>query len=132
MKHFKGNTLLMELMIVILFFALSQAIILQVFAKSHQINRDSEVLSHALMHAEDIADTLAVSSSPEEVLINYGFIPSAAGLLVLEDEQYTLAVTINRLTQTAGVLTNVTITGYQGETELFSLPASHYKGGVTP
>ena len=74
MKTSRGNTLLVELTVVILFFALSQAIVLQVFAKAQQVNRETEVLHGALTQARDVAETLAVSDDAEPALAAMGFI----------------------------------------------------------
>ena len=47
MRSHQNNLLLIEMVIVLLFFALSQAVVLQVFTKAQQINRNAEIADHA-------------------------------------------------------------------------------------
>jgi len=111
MRNHRGNMLLTELTIVLLFFAIVQAIVLQVFAKAHLMNRDAEILNNALLRAEDITETLAVSPSAEAALLALGFL--------LKDGTY----------KPAGMLTQVELTAWQGDKKLFTIPALRYQGG---
>ncbi len=129
MRNHKGNMLLVELTIVLLFFAVSQAIILQVFVKAQEINRDATLRNNALLKIEDTAEMLAASQDAATTLLSLGF--------VLDEEVYTfhsldgfqINAALTRLTQPAGVLTSVELAAYQGERMLFSLPALQYRGG---
>lgn len=132
MREYKGNTLLIELTVAILFFALSQAIVLQVFAHAQQVNRNTQIQHHALVRAKDTAETLAVSDSAEDALLSLGFTADGAGYAVTDPEGYRLTADIHRLTQTMGVLTTVTLTAFQGDVLLFTLPAVRYQGGLLP
>lgn len=132
MRNSRGNTLLVELTVVLLFFALSQAIVLQVFAKAQQLNRETEAQHQALTQARDVAETLAVSDQAEATLAAMGFAPQEGGTLAYAGEGYRLSAAINRLTQTTGVITTVTLTAWRGDTQLFELPATRYQGGATP
>lgn len=133
MKTSRGNTLLVELTVVVLFFALSQAIVLQVFAKAQQINRETAVLHGALTQARDVAETLAVSDDVQPTLYAMGFVsPPEGGSPSLAGDGYRLTADISRLTQPSGVITTVTLTALRGETVLFTFPATRYKGGVSP
>ncbi len=126
MRDHRGNTLLIEIVIVILFFALSQAIVLQVFARAQQVNHNTELTNHALMRAEDAAETLAVSSDADAALVSLGFVRNGDAYSLTDDEGYRLTATVLRFTQSAGVLTTVELTGYSDDTELFTLPAVRY------
>lgn len=132
MKSSRGNTLLVELTVVILFFALSQAIVLQVFAKAQQLNHDTEVLHRALTQARDVAETMAVSDNAEAALAAMGFAPTEGSAVAIDGDGYRLTANITRLSQPTGVLTTVTLTGQHGQTVLFSFPATRYKGGMSP
>ena len=133
MKTSRGNTLLVELTVVILFFALSQAIVLQVFAKAQQVNRDTAALHGALTQARDVAETLAVSDDAQAALAAMGFVsPPDGGPPSLAGDGYRLTAELSRLTQPSGVITTVTLTALRGDDVLFTLPATRYKGGVSP
>jgi hypothetical protein len=132
MRDHRSNTLLIEIVIVILFFALSQAVVLQVFAGAQQLNRDAEILNRALMRAEDAAETLAVSGDADAALTSLGFSSDGDGYALSDSEGYRLTATVSRFSQPAGVLTTVELTGYQGDTELFTLPAVRYGEAVAP
>ncbi|HPS82273.1 MAG TPA: hypothetical protein PLP25_10510 [Candidatus Limiplasma sp.] len=124
MRHEKGNILLVELLIVILFFTLSQVIVLQAFVKAQQLNREAGITNLALLRAEDTAETLAVSDNAEESL---GF-TATDGLFQAESEDgYRITAEITHFTQTTGVLTTVTVKAFRDMTELFALPAVRYR-----
>lgn len=132
MKTGRGNTLLVELLVVILFFALSQTIVLQVFTKAQQINHESEATHLALTQARDVAETLAVSDDAQAALAQMGFTADGSGSLVAQGDGYRLTATVSSLTQTTGSITTVTLTAIQNGVEVFSFPATRYKGGKTP
>ena len=56
--HNRSNALLVELMIVILFFMLSATILLQVFAASTNQSRNADITTRALTGAQNTADRL--------------------------------------------------------------------------
>ncbi|HNW87199.1 MAG TPA: hypothetical protein PKJ47_09695 [Candidatus Limiplasma sp.] len=127
MRHEKGNILLVELLIVILFFTLSQVIVLQAFVKAQQLNREAGITNLALLRAEDTAETLAVSDNAEETLASLGF-TATDGLFQAESEDgYRITAEITHFTQTTGVLTTVTVKAFRDMTELFALPAVRYR-----
>lgn len=131
MRNYRGNTLLVELVIVILFFTLSVSIVLQVFARAQTLNRDADVLNHALMQAENTAETLSVSTRPEDVLQSLGYARRENGFEAVADG-YRISATVNRFTQPSGELITVALQGWQGDKLLFTLPAVRYLGGDAP
>ena len=131
MQHQKGNTLLIELVIVLFFFALSQTIILQVFARAQQINLQAQAQSFALLAAEDVAETLAVSDRPEDTLLSLGFMQTQ-NHFQRTDSRFLLNASITRFTQPSGMLTTITISATRGDNTLFTLPAVRYMQEVTP
>ena len=130
MQHQKGNTLLIELVIVLFFFALSQAIILQVFARAQQTNLQAQAQSFALLAAEDVAETLAVSDQPENALLALGF-TQTDNSFQRTDDRFSLHASITRFTQPSGMRTTITISATRGESTLFTLPAVRYAQEVT-
>lgn len=129
MRNHRGNMLLIELSVVLLFFAMSLAIVLQVFAKAQLKNRDAEVLNYALLRAEDAAETLAVAPSAEQALLALGFFMKDGGFESPVQDGSHLTATLTRLTQPTGVLTSVELTAWQGDKMLFTIPAMRYQGG---
>ena len=127
MKNYKGNMVLIELIIAVFFFALSQAVILQVFAASQKANTNSIQLSRALFCAQDAAESLSSSDDPEQVLLDLGF-QKADGAYQLTEEGFSVRATILREELASGSLVTVTLTGLQQDTELFSFPAASYQG----
>ncbi|MCL1963764.1 MAG: hypothetical protein FWF69_01715 [Firmicutes bacterium] len=65
-KVSRPNTLLLELVIVLLFFSLSACVILQLFVAAHDKSVRSVVGSWALMEAEDIAEKFAASQADKD------------------------------------------------------------------
>ena len=138
MRNYRGNTLLIELVIVLLFFALSQAIILQAFANAQTTNADARTMTRALMRAGDVAETLRVSDNAQAALLAFGFQPqederAQEGEYALDSEEgYRLTAAVTRFSQPAGFLTTVWLRGWRGSTELFALPAVRYEGVALP
>lgn len=56
MQRFRAGLFLMELTISIFFFSIAAAVCLQIFAKAHSLNVESEALSRAHVIATNIAD----------------------------------------------------------------------------
>lgn len=74
MNRRKPNALLIELVIVILFFAISASVILQVFVAARDRSVQSSTDTSALLMAEDIAEQFAASPlDPSAFLASVGF-----------------------------------------------------------
>lgn len=73
MHQGRRNILLIELIIVILFFSLSAVVTLQVFAKAHQRTAQSKLITQALIAAEDWAEQVCVSDDPAAYLGQNGW-----------------------------------------------------------
>lgn len=56
MKHSKSALVLMELIIVILFFSLASTVCIQLFSKSHLLSRQTVNENHAVIHAQNLAE----------------------------------------------------------------------------
>lgn len=126
----KPNAMLIELVIVILFFSLSAGIILQLFVAAHDRTTSSTVDTAALLIAEDFAERFAASDLPADVYL------AEAGF-VLEEDLYTRqtesngrTLTINATSETtateAGLLDRLQVTVLDGSREAVSLPVSRY------
>ncbi len=126
MKNYKGNMLLIELVIVLLFFSLSQVAVVQVFAGAQRKAADSRVLYGALMAAEDVAERLCREPEPDAALTELGFMGENGIYILCDEAGYDLYVSLHRLQQPAGQLITANLTARQGERELFSLPSAYY------
>jgi len=56
MKHSKSALVLMELIIVILFFSLASAVCIQLFSKAHLLSEKTVNENHAVIHAQNLAE----------------------------------------------------------------------------
>lgn len=126
MKSYKGNMLLIELVIVILFFSLSQVVIVQVFSEAQRKTVNTTWLNTALAQAEDTVERLAKEEKPDEALKAMGYEQDGEDYVYREVSGVELVATIHRLTQPAGEMVRVEISARQGDAELFVLPSLQY------
>lgn len=126
----KPNTMLIELVIVILFFAISAAVILQLFAAAGTRSAQNTTDSTALLMAEDFAERFAASTLPADAFLEAeGYAQdgdvytrtAAAGKRTL-----TLTVSGNSEQTSAGALDALHLAVYDQERAVLTLPVSRY------
>lgn len=61
MRHSRSSLFLMELILAILFFSLSSAVCIQLFAKSHTLGRQTVKQNQSLIHTQNLAESFLVS-----------------------------------------------------------------------
>ena len=88
----RANALLVELLLVIFFFMISAAILVQVYADAKLKSRTAQATNAAMLEGQNIAEDLYGSDDPEAVLKDYGF-TSQDGVWTLEKKGYVLKVT---------------------------------------
>lgn len=131
-KTRKPNAMLVELVIVILFFALSASIILQLFVAASNRSVQSATDASALLHAEDFAERFSVSPLGTEVFcIKDGFENTAEGnfakTLEAANGRAVRMVVSGEVEQLdAGVLDDLSLTLYDGERTIVHMPVSRY------
>ena len=132
MKKYQGNILLIELLIVILFFSLSQVIMVRVFASAHEKSHESVQLRHALMACQDVSEQLSVSEEPSALLLSQDFSGGDGSYFRCDEHGFDLYVYCQREETPAGTLLSSTVTARKDDTEILSLPVSLYvpKEGV--
>ena len=132
MKKYQGNILLIELLIVILFFSLSQVVMVRVFASAHEKSHDSVQLRHAMMACEDLAEQLSVSEDPDVLLLQQDFTGSDGSYFRCDEHGFDLYVQCQQEETEAGALLNSIITAKKDGSEILSLPVALYipKEGV--
>ena len=130
----RANALLVELLLVIFFFMISAAILVQVFADAKLKSRTAHATNASMLEAQNVAEDLYVAETPDTVLKDYGF-NEKDGAWVLEKDGYELRVTILEEETDSGVLrkcdvSGVEITHDQSGTEkentLLTIPSTRY------
>ena len=89
----RANALLVELLLVVFFFMISAAILVQVFADARLKSRTAHATNASMLEAENIADELYAAKDPDVVLADYGFAAEDGGW-VLQKDGYLLKVTL--------------------------------------
>ena len=121
----RANALLVELLLVIFFFMISAAILVQVFADAKLKSRTAAATNSAMLEGQNVAEELYGSDDPESVLAAYGF-TSDGDVWVLEKKGYVLKVTPKIEETDSGTLRNYEVTGFEGEKQLISLPSTRF------
>jgi len=127
----RSNALLVELLIVVMFFMLSATVLLQVFMKARSQSLQAGALDDALNEAQNVADRLYTAPGGEAdtaaLLKEMGFDFDAAGGGFLERDEYKLLVYRNTEDRKAGLMDLYQVQAYQGDQLLFSLPVARYR-----
>ena len=121
----RSNELLVELLLVIFFFMISAAILVQVFADAKLKSRTAHATNASMLEAQNIAEDLYDAENPETVLDGYGFTAEDGGW-TLEKDGYTLKVTLRTEETASGMLRTYDISGIEGEETLLTLPSTRF------
>lgn len=127
----KPNAMLIELVIVILFFSISAGIILQLFVAAHDRSMQSDTDTAALLLSEDMAERFAASDLPLDA-----FLDADGWTSILGNHEKTLtpdgarplrmALDGSTLDMGPGALDTLTLTVYDGERVCVTLPINRY------
>lgn len=127
----RSNALLVELLIVVIFFMLASTVLLQVFTESRNQGQRAGAINDSLAAAQNAADRLYAAGAEENgavrVLREMGFEADAASGWYLDKEDYHLLVYLDTEDRPAGRMHLYTVTAYQAENELFALPVARYE-----
>ena len=121
----RANALLVELLLVIFFFMISAAILVQVFADAKLKSRTAHATNASMLEAQNIAEDLYATEDPDTVLTSYGFKAEGDGW-VLEKDGYLLKITASNEETDSGLLRTYNISGIEGEKTLLTLPSTRY------
>lgn len=125
--HTRSNALLVELMIVILFFMLASTVLIQVFAKARSMSASAETIAAAIMDAQNAADRLITAADPESELEEMGF-SRDGGKWVLDRDSYRMEAETERIPAPAGKMIRQSVRVISADgTELLRLPCSRYE-----
>ena len=131
----RQSMLLVEIVIAVLFFALSATVILDVFAAAYTQSAAAGALSEATADAQDLAERLKAAPGPWDAALEAeGFSAGADGAYALERENYALRVALGAEETGAGTLYTATIDALRGDGAILSLEAARYApdGEVAP
>ncbi len=122
----RSNALLVELLIVVLFFMLSSTVLLQVFSTARSQSALSDKLIAASNAAQSAADRLYAAQDAEKELTEMGWTPED-GLWRLPGDDFDLTVSITREQQPFGEMLRYQVRAVSGEQTLVDLPAARYQ-----
>ena len=131
----RANALLVELLLVIFFFMISAAILVQVFADAKLKSRTAHATNASMLETQNVAEDLYAAKDPNAVLAAYGFTAQDDSNWVLEKDGYYLKVTLREEETDGGVLKTYDVSGIEKkhngsgeETEqtLLTLPSTRY------
>lgn len=126
----RPNSMLVELVIVILFFAISASVILQLFVAAGARSAQSTTDTAALLMAEDFAERFAASKLPADSFLEAdGFAQDGDTYMRTAEagkRTLTLAVTGENEDTGAGVLDALHLAIHDQERVVLTLPVSRY------
>ena len=121
----RANALLIELLIVILFFMFAATTLVELFGAARERSRRAEILSAAALASQNAAEALYDAEETELWLKEMGFAQEENGW-IREEDGYALRVTEEKNETEAGVLRTVIVAAeYDGET-ILALPSVRY------
>lgn len=122
------NALLVELLIVVLFFMLASTTLMEIFGLAKQNSNRAGACNAALMQAQNAAEQLYVAADVEQALEALGF-TREEDKWRMDGGEYELIASCLYTQGEAGALRQVELTAmYHGEA-LFTLPATRYVSG---
>lgn len=129
-KAGKPNALLIELVIVLLFFSLSAAVILQLFIGAHDKSVRSSTDSVAIIMAEDMAERFLASDLTADAFLTAEGFTLAEGAYILSTQADGRSIQMvaepSRQEGMAGNLDEVTLTVCDGDLTILTIPVSRY------
>ena len=121
----RANALLVELLLVIFFFMISAAILVQVFADAKLKSRTAHATNFSMLDAQNIAEDLYSAEDPDAVLAEYGFTADGEGW-ILQKDGYELQITLKTEETAGGTLRTYNVSGIEKGKTLLTLPSTRY------
>lgn len=121
MRERTQHSLLVEIMMALLFFALAAAVLLQMYATAYHQSDEAALLSDVLLHAQNLADECYLAETVQDACI--------------EADGYTLYVTVTQEQTAYGALRKAIVTARTADGDtLVTLPCTRYlsAGEVEP
>ena len=108
----RANALLVELLLVIFFFMISAAILVQVYADAKLKSRTAHATNFSMIEAQNVAEDLYAAENPEAVLTEYGFTKEGDSWS-LEKDGYFLRVALREEETDSGLLRTYDVSGVE-------------------
>ena len=125
----RSNGLLVELLIVVMFFMLSATVLLQVFTTARTQSEKAGRLNRAMNAAQNVADQLYAGSDAVQTLKDLAF-ADQGGQWLLSGDDYDLVVAIEDDEMEFGVLHRFDVSAVKDGETLLTLPAARYREGL--
>lgn len=122
----RSNALLVELLIVVMFFMVSATVLLQVFSTARSQSALSDKLISASNAAQTAADRLYAAKDAESTLTEMGW-TQENDLWKLPGDDFDLIVSISREQQPFGELLRYQVRAISGGQTLVELPGARYQ-----
>ncbi len=124
-KNNQSRALLVEILIAVLFFALSATILLEVFVGARNQSLRAEIANEALFAAQNLSDKLYCAEDAEALLTQAGFSREQDGW-TLNCGAYALMVTWAEENRVGGTLRSAKVCAQYGDETLLTLPCARY------
>ena len=125
-KHSTANILLMELLVVILFFMLCVSTLVEVLGAARGKSAFAQAENAAMLRVENMESLIREAGEIGEALTENGFEPEGEGWILTEDSFILRAAVTDEKTD-AGILQTVTLTARRPDgTEMMALPVVRY------
>ena len=121
----RSNALLVELLIVVMFFMLSATVLLQVFSTARNQSNRAGMLIEALNETQSVADRLYIARDAEAALADMGF-SQQNNEWSLDKNGYTITVTASEESAPNGVMNRFEVRAVQNDEALLTLPVARY------
>lgn len=133
MKSFrKGHAIIVELIIVILFFSLSSVIIMRLFSAAHQLSEQSTASTKLLLAAQSWADQLMAEDDFTVFLAENGWSGDEDGFALEVDGGTLKATGFYEEQGLNGSLSSYEIAAFVNQREVFAFPVARYRGEDVP
>ena len=121
----RANALLVELLLVIFFFMISAAILVQVYADAKLKSRTAHATNFSMLEAQNVAEDLYSADDPDAVLAEYGFTANGEEWIA-EKDGYLLRAVLKEEKTPSGTLRTYEISGVEGDKTLITLPSTRF------
>ncbi|MBQ9300906.1 MAG: hypothetical protein IJ214_10380 [Clostridia bacterium] len=122
----RSNALLVELLIVVMFFMLAATVLLQVFSTASDQGRKAGRITRALDSAQNVAERLYAAAAPETALVEMGFVRHA-DVWTRDEGDYTIEAVSETQDRPYGVWYQQEVRVEMAGEELLTLPCSRYE-----
>lgn len=122
----RSNALLVELMIVVMFFMIAATVLLRVFVSSRNQSDRAELITTSIAAAQNTADRLYAAEDPEAELQSLGFVQKN-GVWVLTADRYQLEASVTEEAEPAGIFRRQSVRAIADGETLYELPCSRWQ-----